>query len=279
MDWEKAKKLTIFFLCLLNIALFGLIYNNNRAYRLSSSQEQLITSVLQRNNIICYVEVLKNFTPMRQIEMQKSEYDHDLVLDIFVQDKESLRQSMERNRVIYRNENETLTIDDAEISYRNRNDGGTSNITVEEAERIGREFLRSLSKLGGSFVADGNLPAETEEGYLFQFRESYRGYIINSNYAEITVNENGVARVEFMYYKPVFFVGVRREICSADEALLTVMHGIKDSEENGSEPRFITKMDIVYHDNLSFWATPYYRVFVSGFDKPFLINAYENSML
>ena len=279
MDWEKVKKLIIFFLCLLNISLTGLIYYNNRAYRLTLNHERNIMSVLQQNNIIFYSELIRNFSPMRQIEMQLPEYDHELLLSLFMNDLNSVRQSMERNRIIYRNETETLIIDDSEIIYRNRNGGGVTDISHEEAERTAKDFVQKIRRLGGSFVADTAVPIETEEGLLFQYREMYRGFIINSNYINITINSKGITRVEFSYFKPVAFVGVRRDICSADEALLTVMYGIRNIFGEYTEPKFITRMDIVYHNNLSTRASPYYRIFISGFLEPFLINAYENTLL
>jgi len=278
MDWGKVKKTIIFFLCLLNVSLFGLIYMNNRAYRLTQSRERLIASVLLKNNIICYSEIIKNFSPMRQIEMQPPEYDEDVLLSIFMSAPESAVRSMERSRVIFRNEfEESLIIDGPGVIYKNRGAAGAS-VTPEEAERLGAELIKKMKKLGGNFIADGP-PTETEDGWLFQYWDNYKGYLINSNSINILINGNGIASVEFTYYKPVSFIGVRREVCSPDEALLTVMHGIRGLYGDYAEPKFILKMDFVYHNNLSTKATPYYRVYVSGLDSPFLINAYENTIL
>ena len=278
MDWGRAKNLIIFFLCLLNVAMFALIYTNNRAYRLTQSRERSITAVLAANDIISYVDIIKTFFPMRQIEMSPPEYDAELLPSIFMRVPENAARSTERNRIIYRNESETLVIDGPAVTYR-RYGGGDGGVNLEEAERLCAALLKNLKKIGGAFAADGRVPIETEDGWLFSYRGTYRGYVVNSNSVEITVGADGITRVDFTYYKPVSFVGVRRDICSADEALLTAMRGIKKIRGDKAETLFITGMDVVYHKNLATRATPYYRVFVSGFDAPFLINAYENTIL
>jgi len=279
LDWVKVKKQILFFLALLNVSLFVLIYVNNRAYSLPQGRQQLITSLLRENNITCYVDILANFSPMRQIEMQPPDYDAGAFVKLLVSDPESIVKSVERNKNIYKNDRETLIIDDTEVSYRNRSGVAEIIISSEDAEIISTELLKKINGLGGNFTADRLNPIETEYGWLFQYKDRYRGYIINSNSLEITVNGNGIASVSYRYLKPAAFIGARREICSADEALLTVMREIKNIYGENMEPKLITRMEIVYHNNFSARATPYYRVHISGRETPFLINAYENTIL
>jgi len=216
---------------------------------------------------------------MRYIEMHPAEYDDTVLPDIFMLAPETAVRSVERDRVIYRNDAETLSIDGTEIIYRNRN-AGERLASGETGEQICRELIQKINKTGCSFAYEGVTPVVTEDGLLFQFRDNFRGFTINSNYVDIYVKEDGIAWIEMMYYKPVSFVGMRREICSADEALMTVMHNIQATEGGRpAETRFITRMDIVYHNNLQARASPYYRIFVSGYGQPFLINAYENTVL
>ena len=280
MDWEKTKRLIVISLCLLNIFLFIFIYNNNNTYRLTTNQEMAITSMLRSNNVICYVDILSNYSPMRQIEMQQAEYDDDALPGIFMRSPETAVRSTERNRVIYRNETETLIIEGPDVIYRNRGAGELAPLSSESNESLCRELIQKIKKTGGNFTAENQTPIETDDGLLFQYRDNFKGYTVNSNYVDIYITEHGIAWVEMKYHKPVSFVGMRRDICSADEALMSVLDSLRlifgDKME---EPRFITKMDIVYHNNLPTRATPYYRIFVSGFTQPFLVNAYENSVL
>ena len=281
MDWNKAKNLILLFLCLLNAALFALIFNNNRAYRLTAAQEQAIRAVLAQNNIIVTGDILRNFSPMRQIEMQAPGFDHDDLIGIFFDNADGLTRSVERDRIRYRNDTETLIIDGSNITYRNRNGGDGTLPSIQEAERLSNQLMQRIRRLGGNFVLDGAVsqPVESEDGLLFRFRGRYRGVLIHSNAVDITVNGNGITRVEFSYLRPVSFVGVRREITSADEALLTVMHSIRNMFGEHREPMYIEKIDLVYYSVLSTNAVPYYRVFIYGLLQPFLVNAYLNSIL
>ena len=46
MDWEKAKKIVIIVLIILNAGLYGLNYNKNERYKVTQSEEKAIYNVL-----------------------------------------------------------------------------------------------------------------------------------------------------------------------------------------------------------------------------------------
>lgn len=286
MDSEKAKNITITFLCLLNAVLLlcNILFTDNNRYYMTAEQTSNIIEVLAQNDISLEGKINRSFAPKSRLELYPFEYDNEQLKNMFMQDPSRAKLSIENNRQIYRTDWETLAlnINNGYVVYRNR-DIMPGVPDSDYATNLCREFLKKINFLYSDFVSDmpKDTPYQTDEGLVFEFRQTYKGNIINSNFVIITVGENGISRVEFMYARISGFSRDVKNICSADEALFTCLYEIKNIY--GEKKIFIDQIDLVYHQlennkNSPPYATPFYRFYISESIEPILVNAYTNTV-
>jgi len=287
MDTEKAKNITIVFLVLLNAVLLicNILFTDTNKYSMTAEAAKNITEALSMNNISLTGKLIRDFEPKRRLEMQAFEYDNEQLKNIFMNNPDDAKLSIENNRHIFRTDWESLSINitSGYIVYRNR-DIAQGQPDIEYAAKLCREFVKKINAIYPGFVSDNgqNGPYQTEEGLAFEYRQTYKGSIVNSNYLIITVGENGISRAEFMYAE---IAGQNRELTSIyapDEALLTCMHEIKNIF--GDKAVTITQMDLVYHQlentkNAPANAVPVYRFRLLESTEAILVNAYTNTVL
>lgn len=286
MDSDKARNITIAFLCLLNAVLLicNILFTDNNRYYMTTEQTNNITEVLAQNNISLTGKINRNFSPKSRLEMHPFEYDNEQLKNTFMQDPSGAKLSIENNRQIYRTDWETLAINinNGYVIYRNRDI--TPGVPESDyATNLCREFLKKINLIYSDFISDmsNDVPYQTDEGLVFEFRQTHKGNIINSNYVIITVGENGISRVEFMCAQVLGFSRDLKSICSADEALFTCMYEIKSIY--GERKISIDQIDLVYHQlettkNSTPYATPFYRFYISESIEPILVNAYTNTV-
>jgi len=287
MDTEKAKNITLACLVFLNAVLLvcNMLFTDINRYRMTTDTLKDITEVLLNNGISVNAALNRDFSPKARLEMQASVYDNEQLKNIFMQDATGSQLNIENNRHIYRNDTESLSINltNAYVVYRNR-DIPPDIPDAQYAAALCRELLKKVTKIYPGFVSDmpQNIPYQTDEGLIFEYRQTYKGYIVNSNYLIITVNSGGVSRVEFMYARVLGLYSGARSICSPDEAFLTCMYEIKNIY--GERPVAIERVDLVYHQFETadakegfIYAEPFYRIYISESIEPVLINAYTNT--
>jgi hypothetical protein len=288
MDVGYAKNITIFFLFFLNAVLFvcNILFADNNKYYMTNDQLSNITELLEVNNIAFTGKPLRSFSPKGRIEMRQFDYNNEELLEIFMTTPDDAKLSIENNRQIYRTDWESTSINanTGYVLYRNR-DVTAGVPDGSYAKKQSAALLKKIRAAYPEFIADMPYgePYESEEGLVFEYRPTYRGYIISSNYLIITVGENGISRAEFIYAGANGFVNEQRSICSPDEVLLTCMHEIKNTYGGASVS--IDKMDLVYHRlentgirSSAVYAAPFYRVYISAETAPLLINAYTNTI-
>jgi hypothetical protein len=284
MRWERAKNLMILFFAALNLFLGFFLYQESRRYSLSPEQERAIFSMLSQNSVTgSYIHLIRQFPPMRPLMVTGFDYDMDTLLSMFFLNEPEYIWDPRRD--IYRDTDGdiTLIISNGYISYENPHGLG---IRPEVLTRDNAALLADLyvSRHYPNYVQDLVVPVP--EGFRFYYRESYRGYIVHSNFIMLLVTEYGITQVDMQYGRVVEFFGPAREICSPDEALLTFIQRIRSIWPE--LPVMIDRMDLVYYqpeirarENAALHATPYYRIFIKDTDTlvnemPFLINAYTN---
>jgi hypothetical protein len=253
---------------------------------MTSDAVRNITDVLAMNSITLTAKLNRDFSDKSRLETLPFEYDNEQLRNTFMHNPAGSKLSIENNRHIYRNDWESLSINinNGYVAYRNRDI--TQGIPkLEYAESLCRDFLKKINAIYPDFVSDmpRGLPYETEEGLVFEYRQAYKGYIVNSNFLIITVGENGINRVEFIYARVSGFSREMKSICAPDEALITCMYEIQNIY--GNRPVTIEQMDLVYHQpeavgvkNTPAYATPFYRVFILESVEPILVNAFTNTV-
>ena len=269
MPWERIKNYLLLFLVLLNLILAGFMWNEYRRYTVTTEQERVIREVLNRHNVQLYNDMLRRFPPMRPLTITAHYYDVAMMLNIFFDDPQLVTQVDARYLDEFYLGEVRLTIEQGFVIYENPNGLG---MTVQQF--IDRHFP--------TFVLDTRF-YEGNDLHLV-YRQQYRGYLVYTNIIEFIIAPNGATEVEMQFGRIEGFADAPVPIFAPDEALLTFLQRIVNLEPG--VPQFIDDMDIVYFQEITdgepgttSQAMPFYRIFVRGFDMPFLINARTNEMM
>ncbi|MCL2372104.1 MAG: hypothetical protein FWC78_01710 [Defluviitaleaceae bacterium] len=287
MEWDKAKNIVLIFFILLNIGLGVLLFFEHNRYTIGGEQERIIRAVLGQNNISMYTSPVRRFPPMRPLNVSGFYYDIDQIKEIFFADPASVIKVEDYHRYHFTGEDSRLIISNGFIFFDTHrqyglNDSGRniSSISVQIAQDITRQFVND--KLD-DFILDSVFQEEGEVRVVF--RQMYRGQVVHSNFVEFFVTEYGIRQVEMQFGTILGHGGTSFMIFSPDEVLLTFAQRA-DVFFHG-EPQVIIHMDLAYLPEYMisdqygtiYPAVPFYRIFVIGFERPFLINARTNDIL
>ena len=286
MEWEKAKNLILLFFVLLNQALGGLLFLESRRYTVTPEREQVITAIMNQNNISKDTRLIRRFPPMRAINVAGFYYNLDDLISAFFGDATDVRHITTPHGHIISYGPAELIIDHGFISYDNPEGHGGPWSTLPDldktsAQRLTDAFVRSNWP---SFQLDDVLEGN---GWLrLSYREVYRGYIIHSNFIEFIVTEVGIVQVDMQFSRVLEWYGPEQPIAAPDEVLLTFVQRVRGIAT--VTPIVITHMDLVFFQEEGSTdpyaryhrVEPFYRVFIGGDGSdPFLINAFTNEII
>jgi len=286
MQWERAKNLILLFFILLNITLMVLLRLEHHRYTMTSEREQLIHSVLARNQIEVQDSLIRQFPPMRALNISGFNYNTDELINILFDNPTLARRidnydgpSIYEDRValLVISTNGFITFDNPQ-GFRQIREGMHPADKQERARFLSDAFIQRYFP---DFKWDTTL---TEgEGFRLSYRQVYRGYVIYTNFIELLVTDIGIEQIEMQFGRVHgWATGTERTIFAPDEALLTFMRRIRNITD---APVFVRVMDRVYYqENRSashsiYQAIPVYRIFIRDNDHPFLINAYTNQFI
>lgn len=285
MDWEKAKKIFIYLLIMLNILLFALNYINSEKYRIKKSEEEAVYRVLSSNGVGIYCDIIKYNKPMRVLNVSSDEYEANSFKNIFFDKNETVETTLEFDKIIFKNDKKTLEVVDNNIKfYCEDSTNEIQGFGSETARKAAEEFV----KLMDTNTKKQNVITKTyfdDNVYTFEFVEMFSGYKIFCNTKKVSVSKKGVIYAEASYYDIRRFVGDKQEICSCDEALLTVMYEF--TEEKFLPGRYIENIEMGYdfqnsteiYDPTAIKLVPCYMIYISGIEKPYKVNAYTNEII
>jgi len=287
MEWDKAKNIVLIFFILLNIGLGVLLLIEHNRFTMSDEQERTIRAVLGQNNISMYTSPMRHFSPMRPLNVSGFYYDVDQIKGIFFAEPSEVVNEGDSSRYIFTGEDSQLIISNGFISFDTSQPYGLRDlgrnitaISIPIAQEITRQFVDANLE---DFVFDSVF---YEDGQVrIVFRQIYRGQIVHSNFVEFFVTEYGIRQVDMQFGEILGHGGASFMIFSPDEALLTFAQ--RASGFFHGQPVVIIHMDLAYmpeymvsdQEGTIYPATPFYRIFVVGNDRPFLINARTNYML
>ena len=286
MDWEKIKKIFIYILVLVNIGLFTTNYKNTQKYTMTAEEEKAVFKLLSDNNIGVYTNLIKNSPPMRQAAVTVPVFTTEEIRSMFFSPDEEVKITVDFDSVEFKGNEKDVTVTGNSIHFVSEN--GTGNITeigrkkaFDEAEK----FIESLRITEGRETVPETVRNEND-GYRVYFSESFGGEKIFCSFAEVYVTEKGVKEADFTFYDAEGYVGEKKQICSSDEALLTVMYEIK-SISDMPKGTYIEKIERGYDfgnendiaDISVIKLVPCYRIYVSSFNEPFIVNAYTNTIM
>jgi hypothetical protein len=292
MEWERAKTYILVFFLLLNAALGILLAMENRRYTMTGEQEALIRTVLAQNNITIYRMDMRDFPPMRPIEITGFYYDEETIqslVHIFfppTEDVERVDTGREGHHLFLYGDSR-LEIANGFIEYRNPHGlpqlGGASLLLQPPAEVTRDSARRQANQFINTHFPDYVYDADFEErgNWRVIYRQKYNGLLIHSNFIEILVAPVGIQQVEMQFGAVRGPIGSPLMIFSPDEALLAFTQRVRHITQE--EPMTITRMDLVYFQEYisdqegPYHAEPFYRIFTAGNEAvPFLVNAFTN---
>jgi regulatory protein YycI of two-component signal transduction system YycFG len=285
MNWSKAKNIIIVILVAVNIGLLFSSKYTSQNNRLSFEAQRAIVKLLNRNGIELSAELPKKISPMPQLGLinQVSNTDTDQLKTTFFGDEQDIKISVALGDTILKKDNKTLTIDGAQMDYTNiDNNSGIEGLDKATAKKISDQFVKT--KLGKAY-SDYKFFSITNDNssYCVSYYENYKSYEIYSNYVKIYVTNKGIAVVKLFRYQPEHFDSVTRQICSADEALLTFMY--QAIEQKDKSISVIDKMELGYilelgsQKSANAVAIPCYSVSVKDSNQVYYINAYTNTII
>lgn len=242
MDWRKAKKIIIIVLIALNAGLFILnrFYNND--YHLQQSEETAVYKLLSQNGIGIYTELIKDYKPMKQLDVTVTSPDLDELKRMFFDEGEAVETEVEFEQAILKSYSSELIAEDSRLSYSCPTGKGELNgVGKDAARKLAEEFMKKLGNSYSDYVLDRI--TYKNGGYQLEYYEYYKGYKVFCNYCIFFIDESGIKTIESENYDINGFVEDSREICASSEAILTYIHDSKNRESSGA---FIEDMEIGY---------------------------------
>ena len=285
MEWTRAKNIIIILLLVTNAILFTMIYKNNEKYRLSRVQQESIVKVLENNDIIYNAEMIKTFKPMKKIDLMPYSFDHEQLKKKFFDNPDDCKEEIKPDGdvVIYHHEdNGTLYIYPQGFRFISVIEESSEDINVDKAKALCNELIKSFGNEFANFKYDEEIILNNSNR-RFIFREHYKGYVIESNFIDFTVNNNGILYIDCNYLKvDGFSEEPKLEISSPLDALMYYVrqktsYGIQDTVT-------IDRVSIVYsydakpYDN-NHQAWPFYHMIINigGSSESVLFNAYTKT--
>ena len=288
MNVEKAKTAVIIMLLILNLVIYLLIAKEANAFTLTAAQETAITTVLENNGVFLNAPVIRDFSPMRQLQMAGFDYGFMAGL-LFHEDEDISHYATQRHIERFRAESGRITIENADIFYYVRHYGGERlvDINAQTARAISGAFLEQMRAVHPNleFVYYSSRPDPL--GYEVRYVGMYDGRVIGSNFLLFTVDDYGISNIFGRFVRPEGFIGSEHEIHSVDEALLALLRHLRIIHPQGDI--FIEDIQMAYYlvtdGGANSLAAPAYmftirRGFESGADTiNIFVNAYNNTVI
>lgn len=277
MEWGNAKKFVIVLLVLLNIALGVLNFRQRQENTMTAAQERAIFEVLSQNGITLYTELPTLSKPMPRLLADTPSYSKETLERLFFDSKKTT-VTVSTDKSVYRGDGGTLTLQGAHgLLERADVKPGKGSLTRGAAQRTAEKFISRTEFFFGTY--DEPVVVERNDGFEVNFYGTYKRENVFSNYFSLLVTEGGVRRIDFSYCPVQGYDGEKRDICHADEALLTFM---REWRRSGNREATISRIELGYdrmeNADASVDGTvslePCYRIYLMEQAEPCLINAY-----
>lgn len=279
MNLKKSKNYTITFLILLNLILLLFNIVNNKKNHLSDTQISAITEVLSKDGISIETELPEQFEPSPQYSAKSASYDLLELQNIFFQGSESVKRTEEFDKTIFSSPDASLSIQNGVILYENTQPADGYSYNKNDITELCSFYT---SKLNGHY-SNLTLDKYTDFGgySTVLYTDSINGGKIYSNYLLAYVYNDMTYSIKAAYNEFPELVGEKIEICSADEALFIFCNSFKKLYDISNI--VIESMDLGYYTADNYSSTfvnliPHYRIFITGDETPYYVNAYTSSM-
>ncbi len=277
MEWGNAKKFVLILLVFLNVMLAVLYQSQQRENVMTSAQEKAAFEVLSKNGITMYTDLITEYEPMRRLVCKNPLYTKERLEQMFF-DGEKTTVIPSEGKILYRGERAILTMQGAKGEVVYDVSVGKDGLSKDDALEQAEQYMKHLDADFHHFALYGI--QEQENGYCVKFYQKYEDKYVFSNYMLLYVSKEGIYRMEFSDYPVEGYIGERKDIFYADEALLAFMRAWKQIKPQQNVT--VQRMDLGYmvaetsakSTDSSSYAVPCYVISVMEQEEPFFINAY-----
>ena len=277
MEWGNAKKFVLILLVFLNVMLAVLYQSQQRENVMTSAQEKAAFEVLSKNGITMYTDLITEYEPMRRLVCKNPLYTKERLEQMFF-DGEKTTVIPSEGKILYRGERAILTMQGAKGEVVYDVSVGKDGLSKDDALEQAEQYMKHLDAEFHHFALYGI--QEQENGYCVKFYQKYEDKYVFSNYMLLYVSKEGIYRMEFSDYPVEGYIGERKDIFYADEALLAFMRAWKQIKPQQNVT--VQRMDLGYmvaetsakSTDSSSYAVPCYVISVMEQEEPFFINAY-----
>ncbi len=277
MNWEKIKMIVIWILIGMNVILFGFNYKVNQKYVLSAEREKAIYSVLAKNNVGMYTELVTRFDDMRRISVEIPDFTRESLAQMFFPGEEA--------EYYVEDDWNVIMCKSGQISFKNENfefvsftgTGKIAPFNIETAEKAAEEFVSSFPIFENIVLRSIE---ESGNRYVCKYMGQYKNHRIFCMDLTVFVGGDGIEKASGSLFHIQGYYGVNTSICAPDEALMTFVHNMKKT----GDTKFITEIDIGYDIQESgdisglLKLVPCYYIYVQGENEPVIVDAYNNEI-
>lgn len=230
MNWKLAKNFCLFLLIGLNIFLSIMLNVSDKKYKLSDEQISAIINLLDKNNIKCE-NVIKKFTPKRQLKFLDTKIDTEKIKKIFAADKEKI--------LIFSDYGFNLKFLTPSQKYIDENDC--------------KKILKKVKDYATTFKRDYTVKDK------IVYRQKFLGFIVFDNFMSFTFENGFLKEISYSFRQPENFFGSAFEIYPPDMILYEFM---KNDDALKNDAYYINKFDFVYKfvDSQKNVASPSYSI-------------------
>ncbi len=289
MNWNMSKNIMLIMLIFLSISLKIIEKVVDSSYMLTEKQNVNISKVLNNNSIGLYSKIPKKYYPMKEIELQYNniiEGDKGLIESIIGEDKK-YKVTKKEGWIEYVHYAKVLKIEGNKFLYVDKYNRSLGNVKDERAVEIVDGIVKRLGERFIKYELDRD--AKSGDERIIEYREKIDGVKIYDNYVKVRIKGDEIKSIEGVNFKVNGHVGEKREIVSADMALMTFINETKVDNAGLENEIFIDNIDLVYYkdttdtnikeDNIITNGVPVYRIYTGQVAKPFIINGYTNKLI
>lgn len=276
MEWKKAKNYIIIFLIIINCVFFVFNVIKRSQTRLGAEEIQAVSQVLRQRGITLNCELPEDYSAMGQLYMRPYEYDNIVLQEIFFGKIDGIRRTEGNGDIIFTGDGASLTVSSDSVHF----EGSISQSadSKETASLAVESYVRELNLKFTDYRP--RISVETDDGYFFEYSQSFHSKAVFSNYLRARVYKDGKIDIVFNYQQPLEYKGVKEQIISADEAVYAassaILNDYTQTTIDGVEKGYyLTER----HGSGELAAVPQYKIYVDGGESAYYVNAYSGDVI
>ena len=286
MNTEKVKNILIFVLIITILTLGSLALAEENHYRLTQNQEDAIISILNRNGIAVYADIIRDFSPLPQLSLEMTSPDLDDIAGRFFQD-ETYYITEDVHHFIFEAQSRRMTFFRFDNKLRfeihdgfNNSDFIERGATASSSQILAESYVRNLVGIPNS-MEFSSISLNFMGDYVITYFGNYRNFVIYNNQIRVRVTEAGVTRIYYSYSPIQGVLDNDVFIVSADEALLSLINHLRTSGVLDGDDIILTNIQLMHFITESGIASPAYvfSLFIDRIQFNFIFDAQTNGFL